>query len=300
MNLRKLVRNFFGFSRAETNGFLLLLPILLLMLFSEPLYRYWVSSQKQDFTTESNYLDSLVVLLEKQSFELDSIRQSRTQNLFAFNPNEVAKDRLVVLGFSEVLASRIINYRNKGGKFRIKNDLLKMYGMDTALFDDVKPFISLPDSFSMRETVSKKFTLSPKKKLEAVRFDINAADTSQLKSIYGIGEKLSLRIIKYRESLGGFIRTEQLKEIFGLDSAVVNRLTAKSFIEKNFQPKKLNLNTATEDELEKHPYLNRKEAKAIVSYRFQHGRLNSVEEIQKIHLLDKAIIDKLMPYLTVE
>jgi competence protein ComEA len=300
MKLKKLVRNFFGFSRGETNGFLLLLPILIIIIFSEPVYRYWVSSQKQDFTNEGKYLDSLVATLDKQSPRLNSARQPTPQNLFTFNPNEATKDELLDLGFSEALASRILNYRSKGGKFKIKRDLLKMYGMDSILFDEVKPFMLLPDSFVKKQFVSNNFTTETKKKTEIIRFDINKADTSQLKSIYGIGEKLSLRIIKYRESLGGFIGIVQLNEIFGLDSAVVDRLAAKSFIEENFQPKKLNLNTATEDELEKHPYLNRKEAKAVVSYRFQHGRFNSVEEIQKIYLLDKTTIDKIAPYLTVD
>jgi competence protein ComEA len=300
MNLKKLVRNFFGFSRGETNGFLVLLPILLLILFSEPLYRYWVSSQKQDFTDESKYLDSLVATLDKQSPRLDSSEQQTAQNLFAFNPNETTKDELIELGFSGKLATRIINYRNKGGTFRIKNDLLKMYGMDSSLFDVVKPYMLLPDSVIKKQFASKNFIDETKKKVVIIRFDINTADTTHLKSIYGIGEKLSLRIIKYRESLGGFIRPDQLQEVFGLDTAVVNRLAAKSFIEENFHPKKLNLNTATEEELEKHPYLNRKEAKAIVSYRFQHGKFNSVEEVQKIYLLDKITSDKIAPYLTLD
>jgi competence protein ComEA len=172
--------------------------------------------------------------------------------------------------------------------------------MDSILFDEVKPFMLLPDSLVNKQFAPRNLTTENRKKSEIIRFDINKADTGQLKSIYGIGEKLSLRIVKYREGLGGFIRTDQLKEIFGLDSAVVNRLAAKSFIEENFRPKKLDLNTASEDELEKHPYLNRKEAKAILSYRFQHGKFNVVEEIQQIYLLDKSTIDKLMPYLVAE
>lgn len=301
MNIRKLIRNFFGFSRAEINGFLILLPIIFIALFSEPVYRHWRSSQKRDYTTESRYLDSLVASLEERNVVTDSIQKNIGRKLFACNPNEATKDELIELGFSGMLASRIVNYRSKGGSYKIKNDLLKIYGMDSTLFDEVKPFILLPDAYQKKEFASTNFTKDErKKKPEVVRFDLNTADTSQLKSIYGIGEKLSMRIIKYRESLGGFVRQDQLKEVFGLDSIVVKKLLEKSFIDENFKRVKLNLNTSTEQELEKHPYINRNEAKAIVAYRFQHGKFTSVDGLQKIQVLSKKTIDKIEPYLTTD
>jgi competence protein ComEA len=301
MNIRKLVRSFFGFSRTETNGFLVLFPIIFIALFSEPIYTYWRSSRKADFSAESHYLDSLVASLEKQKALTNATQYKPERKLFAFNPNEATQDELVEIGFSGTVASRIVNYRSKGGEFRTKKDLLKIYGMDSLFFSEVKPFILLPETFKKKDFTSTNFAKLPStKKTEVVRFDLNKADTSQLKSIYGIGEKLSLRIIKYRESLGGFVRQEQLKEVFGLDSAVVIKLSENSFIDENFQYIKLNLNTATEQELDRHPYLNRNEAKAIVGYRFQHGKFTTVDELQKIQVLNVETFKKVKFYLLVE
>ena len=81
------------------------------------------------------------------------------------------------------------------------------------------------------------------------KFDLNNADTSQLKKIYGIGDKLSMRILKYRDVLGGFVGMDQLKEVYGLDSLVINRLIENSTIQNEFQPKKININTASEKQL---------------------------------------------------
>jgi competence protein ComEA len=298
--VKKLVRNFFGFSTVETNGFLLLIPFMLLVLFSEPLYRTWISSQLSDFSRSQKHLDSLIALSENKTQTENIFENDAERKLFFFNPNNISQNELIELGFSGVLAARIENYRIKGGNFKVKNDLLKIYGMDSILFNELKSFILLPETYAKKEFTASNFTKENKQKTEVVRFDINTADTSQLKSIYGIGEKLSLRIIKYRESLGGFVRQEQFNEVFGLDSAVINRLTERSFVEQNFTPLKLNINNATEQELDRHPYLNRTQAKAILTYRFQHGKFTSVDELQKIQLLDKTTIDKISPYLSID
>ncbi len=297
MNLRKLVRNFFGFSKAETNGLLVLIPLLLLILFSEPIYRTWWGGDTSFQPSDQQLLDSLVLHWKQEQNLSSDLEKNQQRTLFAFNPNNTSKDQLMQLGFSASLASRITNYIEKGGKFRVKKDLLKIYGMDSLLYQDLLPFMLLPEQIT-KEKKELIYTKTEKPTKNAViLFDVNTADTAQLKTIYGIGEKLSLRIVKYRESLGGFIGKEQLQEIFGLDSAVVSRLMKKSFIAENFQPDQLNLNQATEEELDRHPYLTKKEAKAIITYRFQHGAFSSVEDLKKIQLLPASTITKIKPYV---
>lgn len=298
MNLRKLVRNFFGFSRQESNGFLILVPIMLIVLFSEPVYRSWISRKVVTSTADQVLLDSLTSAWQAQQIKQPATVQTHQARRFTFDPNTANRDELIELGFTGRLATRIQNYVEKGGRFKVKKDLLKMYGMDTSLYQELEPFVILPDSFAREK---RKFIDAKPDKIVPivhVKFDINTADTSQLKKIYGIGEKLSVRILKYRESLGGFIRNEQLSEVYGLDSMVVNTLINKSFIAPDFHPKQLNLNQATEEELDRHPYLSSKEAKAIINYRFQHGTFSSVDDLQKIQLLTSGTIEKIKPYLT--
>jgi competence protein ComEA len=299
--LKHWIKNFFGFSRSQVNGFILLLLLATILLFSEPFWRWQLKNRPLNVVEDKIILDSLVAIWDAKKPINDVHENPENTQLFHFNPNNATIDNLIKLGFSRNVAPRIVRYREKGGKFRTKSDLLKIYGIDSTFYHRIYAFIDLPEKHER--------TYKPEKKLiekEAVlikksfeKFDLNSADTAQLKKIYGIGEKLSMRIIKYRDVLGGFVSTDQLKEVYGLDSTVINRLVKNSEIKHNYQPLQININTATEKELSGHPYLS-KAAKAIVSYRFQHGAFKTVSEIRNINALDEKIIQKVTPYLKVD
>lgn len=217
------------------------------------------------------------------------------QKMIRFNPNQVTKNELIQLGFNNLTANRLINYRSQGGKFYQRTDLLKIYGMDTLLYRKIYSYIDLPDQTPAKPD-SRRATqenVVPKK------FNLNQADTTQLITVYGIGSKLSKRIISYREKLGGFISAGQLHEVYGLDSAVIQELKRKIYIEDLFVPHQLDINQASEKELGQHPYIKYKLAKVIYTYRFQHGKFKSVDELKNISILDESTFKKIKPYLTV-
>jgi competence ComEA-like helix-hairpin-helix protein len=271
------------------------------MLSSEPLWHWWISTRPVDRQSDVEKLDSLIRAWNLSQPEKKVEITTAQFKLVAFNPNDATKENFIALGFSQDLAKRIVNYREKGGKFRIKSDLLKIYGMDSAFYQGIYHFISLPDREGKKENTGKKYEI--RKALTIAKptekFDLNNADTSQLKKIYGIGEKLSLRILKYRDVLGGFVDMDQLKEVYGLDSLVIKKLIENSTIEREFQPKKININTASEKQLSAHPYLS-KVAKAIISYRFQHGDFKAVDDIRNVSSLNEKSIQRIIPYLKVQ
>jgi len=131
-------------------------------------------------------------------------------------------------------------------------------------------------------------------------FDLNLADSAQLIQIYGIGPTLTLRIIKYRDRLGGFISGDQLTEVYGLDSVVIHRLKKRTFIRDDFKPRQINVNAADEQELHSLPYIKLHLAKSIAAYRFQHGDFASLAELRQIELMDESLFQKIKPYLTVK
>lgn len=232
---------------------------------------------------------------------------------FTFDPNTASRADLIRLGFGERLATRIDNYRQKGGSFSDKRDLLKIYGMDTVLYQRLAGYIRIaqrskerPAGRSANVADGENFRSSGKfhsnsKAEKGLPFDINLADTTRLEDVRGIGQKLSRRIIKYRSALGGFVSVGQLREVFGLDSLVLEHLMRTAFVAPDFLPDRLDLNTADEKLLESHPYLTRQEARAIVAYRFQHGRFNSVSDLGRLPILNNEKVRKLEPYLkTVE
>lgn len=304
MRLQRLISNFFGFTRAQTNGFMVLLPLVGLLTFSEPLYRWWKSRTPRDFSQEQAVLDSLMV--HWQSNEINTIPEADEQPIkrFPFDPNRASEEELQSLGFSTGLSRRLINYRHKGGLFRVKTDLLKLYGMDSAFYFSLAPYISLPEKNALAEKKEEAIERPVQKKelkpAEPVRFDLNQADTTLLKSIYGIGSKLSARIVQHRQLLGGFITSDQLYAIYGLDSAVVERLADASFIHDDFQPRALNLNDATAEELAAHPYISKRMATAIITYRFQHGKYTSIDDLRNILQLNESQLNAIRPYLAFE
>ncbi len=295
--IRSWVRAFFGFSRNETNAFLVLLPLMFLIIFIVPTYKAFFTHKQKDYSQEKKELDSLLATWKEREHK-DSITKANAPiPLFAFNPNTASKEELVSLGFTPYVASRLENYRNKGGKFIIKSDLLKLYGMDTALYSTLYTWIELPVEKPLKK-FEEKAAPETYKKLVKEKFDLNLADSAQFVSVYGIGSKLSVRIIKYRDRLGGFISSDQLTEVYGLDTAVIRELKKKTFIAENFKPKVIEINSATEKEFAAHPYIKYAIAKAITAYRFQHGSFKSIDDLTQIAIIDKPSFEKIKPYLS--
>lgn len=299
LKIRYWIKDFFGFPRSQVNGFLVLFTLLILLLFSEPAWHWWTSNRHRDFDGDRATLDSLIALWDQMDTAAPTI--ATIPKTFYFDPNKSTEQEFVELGFSPALASRIIRYREKGGKFRTKSDVLKIYGIDTAFYKSIYSFIALPESTSKFSRKEKTFPVigAAKEPEKRQRFDLNKADTAALKAIKGIGDKLSMRIVKFRDILGGFVSMDQLKDVYGLDSLVIKKLVEDTFIEDNFMPTRLDLNQATERELSAHPYIN-KMAKVIVSYRFQHGDFETVEDIRKVVKLDEERFQKILPYIEVK
>ena len=130
--------------------------------------------------------------------------------------------------------------------------------------------------------------------------DLNKADSLELQEVYGVGKKLSARIIRFREALGGFVSMDQLYEVYSLDSAVIERLRERYILAEEFQPRTIDLNTDSLEYLAKHPYISFREAKLIIAYREQHGNYTDPRTLLNIPLIDEDKLTKLVPYLRTE
>jgi competence protein ComEA len=295
--LKALIMVTFGFSRSEARAFIILLPLVFLIVFSEPVYRAWSLSGKPDDFDDARKLDSLVATWDWDVPNVENVDDEAA--LFHFNPNNVSLAGMDSLGIPTHVGLRIERYRLKGGKFRIRSDLRKMYGFDSILYVRLEPFIDLPARLPKKEWPALPSTTS-KPRPPVARFDLNTADTAVLNTVYGIGPALAKRIVTYRERLGGFVLPEQLYEVWGLDSIVVQRTLAISEISWTFVPRAININKATEAELASHPYIRGKSARLIVTYRFQHGDFASIGDLEKINLIDSKTFNRIKPYLTLE
>lgn len=292
--LQLWIRNIFGFSRAEANGLIILLPLMILIVFSQPIYRMIVGDPPLEFDENQSRIDSLIA-----SWDFNPIEQPDKLTLFTFDPNTCTKEEMDSLGFPNFLSERIINYRSKGGRFSNAADMLKIYGMDTSFYETLRPFIAIKENPVAARKIEKEQNTRNKRNEVSISFDLNLADTTQLKRLKGIGTVLASRIVKYRDILGGFHDLSQVKEVYGLDSTVVMEVVNHSFISPDFTPRQLNINKATEREFSQHPYIKFKLAKTIIAYRFQHGSFAEIDDLLKIDLIDQEQLNKLRPYLKV-
>lgn len=204
------------------------------------------------------------------------------------------------LGFEEKIAKRIIAYRYKGGKFKKKEDLLKIYGINQKLVKAYFDYIIIPPEskkesrhVSVKEAIEKVVAKST-----VVKQNLNLSDTSQLKTVRGIGPVLSSRIVKYREALGGFVRSDQLKEVYGLNHKTYQEVLLHFEVVPDVV-EKININQDSVQILARHPYISYKISRAILKYRAQHGDYHSVEQLKKIHTISDSLYQKIVPYLTI-
>src|SRR5436190_13885731 len=282
--LRIWIRAFFGFSRTESNAFIILMPLMCILLFSEPIYRWWRSRRPYDILDQNYKADSVLASLKwLDSDSLTVNPELLITKPFRFDPNTADERTFLQLGLAAPIARRIVRYREKGGKFKQKESLMKVYGMDSEWFENVKPFVSI--QAAPEETVHKKVVVKNKKEKQSQKvLDINTADSVSLVKVYGVGPALSRRIRTFRERLGGFVSMEQLKEVYGLDSVAFKELKSKFIVAVGFEPVKLNINEVTVQQL-RHPYIKWKEAEAIISYRLQHGQIQSADQLLEIKIL---------------
>ena len=291
--IKAWLRHYFGFTAKESKGFLALCVFLVVIFALPALYRaFRPETEPIGFTIQELKADSLQEVMDTPS----NSRKVVTVKPFPFDPNTAEESELTQMGMPVFLAKRIVKYRDKGGKFRVKGDLRRIYGMPETLFVQLKDYIQLPDSVEQKgKKVTYPEPLSSQRVYKALSIDMNTADTLDWEKINGIGNTLSKRIIKFRDKLGGFARKEQLYEVYGLDSSVVKTNWEK--FELTTPCKKIAINSALEEELAVHPYVGRKLAKVIVNYRKQHGDYKKAEDLLAIGMLEKEKWEKMLDYL---
>jgi competence ComEA-like helix-hairpin-helix protein len=114
--------------------------------------------------------------------------------------------------------------------------------------------------------------------------------------IRGVGPAFARRIVHYRDKVGGFYSKEQLKEVYGIDEEKYSQIKDGIAVDSKHIIK-VNINTATFNELRRFPYLSFKQMDAIVAYRDEHGNYNTLTDLKNIAILNDGILRKIGPYL---
>lgn len=297
----KQVFQYFNLSLREQRGFILLSIITLFSVTVPYIYdavrreenlEYDLVSLEERGTEEIDYNDHSSSLLLKSS--------KKGFKITPFNPNGLSIDEWQKMGLSAEQAKVIKNYEAKGGRFKKKEDLSRIYSLSPTDYKRLEPYIVIDkknsDQFREGRIWSKVDNDAGKNNDVDRLLDIGNADSADWVALKGIGPILAKRIIKFKDALGGFVDIAQIGEVYGLPEETYKNIQSKLTVGNSIL-RKLNINSATIEELNRHPYITKKQAQWIISYRDQHGAYKSLQDLIKVEMLNSEFLRKIEPYL---
>ena len=230
---------------------------------------------------------------------------SKKVERFVFDPNTADSTQLLRLGLQPWQVRNIYKYRAAGGIYRKPTDFAKLYGLTVKQYRELEPYIHissdyLPAATLVNETANNNAKATkdtttyqrPTKIKATEHIVLNAADSTMLVTIPGIGPYYARRIVQYGNRLGGYVSVDQLDEIDDFPTEAKQYLVIN-----NPAPKKLNINQLSLNELKRHPYINFYMAKAITDYRRLHGAIKSLNELRLNKDFSPEVIKRLTPYV---
>lgn len=349
-------KDLLSFTRKEQYGILALMILIIISVLIRIITPYFI--KYPDFSEIVEDVTEYIVI-EDNDINNDINNDVFEFKIEPFNPNKVTKAQLISYGIPENISENWTRYIDKGGKFYKKEDVKKIYGITSIIYEAISPYLQievnktisaverpiknlayinlnridynyLKELFSEKEIVDsiyfyaqnfwfpntiektnflkwnldslekiKPFLKNKNFKKEVVLVDINLADTLEWMSLNGIGPVLSKRIINYRNKLGGFVKSEQLLEVYGVNKDVFDKIKDNLHPSTNVQ-RKININKATVNQLKQHPYISFYTAKHIVDKRLEKGNYSSVEEIYDSSIFDDVEWEMIRHYLGIE
>ena len=306
-------KDFFYFSKGQRTAILVLICLIIITIAVEFLLPYFIPQKEQsksDFFDEAKRFEQTLVSRDslrraQWNQKYDSIfhndkefvkKEAEKYSLFKFDPNTVDSATFVRLGLKPFIASNILKFRNKGGKFRTAESFSKVYGIYPEKFKELEPYIAIVEA---KQTTKDSIKSPSTTKIKNIVVDLNSADTTELMKVYGLGRGYAKAIVRFRQQTGGFVNVEQLRELYGMSEENFNKISPSCKINLELV-KKIQINTASVERLNAHPYLNFYESKAIYEYRRRKGKLQNANELKAISELKPETIRKIQPYLSFE
>src|SRR5690606_3841789 len=204
-------------TRKELRG-LAFLTILLLLLWSAPwVYgKFIFRAEPADMRAYEKEIRDFLASEQPSEAEQQSVKGAAVFKGVPFDPNTLNAAIGEQLGLSERQVQMIQNYVAKGGRFRKKDDLAKIYSITEADFQRLAPYIRLADTPGMAEQRSGRQRTRPAQG-KTLLIELNATDSLELQELRGIGPVFASRIVRFRDLLGGFYDKAQLLDVYGME-----------------------------------------------------------------------------------
>lgn len=297
MNIWNSIKPYFSFTRNEKRGVIVLLTLIAVTILIRLILPYlYYNKFQSDFKFEYTEVERKPDFNNRAAQSITSkaaINSPITKKPDFFDPNTATLNELVKVGFSKWTANNLIKFREAGGVFKTDSSLYKIYGIDSTYYELIRRYCKIDKSgIEITEKNRKAFK-------EMFKVELNSADTAKLIQLPGIGEVLSLRIINYRQSLGGYVNENQLLEVYGLKEENFN-LFKDFLIIDSVNVTAIQLNNASEKELSAHPYITNYQSKAILKYRELIGEFQHPHQLVENFILTDEEYKRVKFYLSIE
>jgi DNA uptake protein ComE-like DNA-binding protein len=297
-NWQRQIKEYLTFSSKERRGIFVLLLLLVALILVNVFLPYFISRKPTDF---SDFERQIALFEAEQERYQDSIsnrnetgytKSSGTGDKltpFEFDPNELKADQWKKLGLEDRQIKVILNYLNKGGRFRVKQDLAKMYSISEQEYRILEPYIAINTSTEHDyKKVEKETEITP------FPFDPNNLTKEQGLEM-GLHENVINAIISFRQKGGQFKSSSDLKKIYTLTKEEYSILepfiqitadTSMAFpIKKNVV---IELNSADSLDLQQLRGIGPSFSRRIIKYRDLLGGFYSREQLLEVYGMDST------------
>ncbi len=182
--------------------------------------------------------------------------------------------------------------RRQAAAFVKWRDLSGIYDME-----EMRACYVISDSIALALEPYAIFSTPPEAQVRAV--DLNKADSAELRSVIGIGEKSVEAIVEYRKMLGGFYSVEQLAELKVVTESNYEKII-KQILCDSCDISKIDVNFASAKTMKGHPYIADRVLRRLLKVRELKGGWSTIEEMidDKIFTMEEAT--RVRPYLLFE
>lgn len=268
----------FKFSKQQRNGIFSLVVIIIGL---QCMYFF------VDFSSEDIKVDQTE--LAKLQKEIDSLRliklEASKPKIYPFNPNYITDYKGAILGMHTDEIDRLHAFRKQNKWINSAKQFQDVTKVSDSLLNRLSPFFKFPEWVNNKKTKRQQSTNTKLKKSEIPieKLDLNTATAVQLQQVNGLGEKLSQRIVRFRNTFkGGFIDDIQLEDVYGLSAEVIKEIKIYFTVKTPRQIEKINLNTATVEALTKIQHINYELASNIIEQRKLREGFKSLSELKKV------------------
>lgn len=270
------LKSILNYSKGQRIGILLL---FLIVIGCQAIYYFWDfnsvyrigKEDKVEWLSNQNIIDS--IKLENKNYK---------PKIYPFNPNFITDFKGYKLGMNLDEIDRLLAYRKQNKFVNSAAEFQAVTKVSDSLLNVISPYFKFPDWINNKKNSFKPFDKKEYFKSEKITIlDINEASKEDLMKIYGIGDKISDRILEQKQKYGAFVSMEQMDDIWGLSPEVVEKLKASFVVKSTVSVKKLNINNATVKELSQFPFFKYQLAREIVVFRTMNGDVN-IEDLSKI------------------